>query len=62
MNTMGADFYDVMPEYRILWIQAVSYFVLTLCVYRFQIYQARKHAMERLQFLKHNRAAKSIGD
>ena len=62
LNTMGADFYDVMPECRILWIQAISYFVLTLCVYRFQIYQARKHAMERLQFLKHNRAAKSIGD
>ena len=35
LNSMGADISDVMPELRILWIQAVCYFVLTLCVYRF---------------------------
>ena len=58
LNSMGADFYDIMPEYRILWIQAIVYFALTLCVYRFQIYKARKHAMERLKFLKHNREAR----
>ena len=58
LNSMGADFSDIMQEYRILWIQAFVYFALTLAVYRFQIYQARRHALERLQFLKHNREAR----
>ena len=58
LNTMGADFNDVLPEYHILWIHAIVYFGLTLCVYRFQIYRARKFALERLQFLKHNREAR----
>ena len=57
LNSMGADFYDILPEYRILWVQALSYFVLTLIVYRFQIHQARQYALERLKFLKHNREA-----
>jgi len=57
LNSMGADFYDVLPEYWIIWIQALCYFILTLCVYRFQIYRARCYAMERLQFLRHNRAS-----
>ncbi len=57
LNSMGASIDDVLPELRILWIHAICYFVLTLCVYRFQIYEARKFAMERLQFLRHNRAA-----
>lgn len=57
LNSMGADVSDVMPELRILWIQAFCYFVLALCVYRFQIYQARVHAMERLKYLKHKREA-----
>lgn len=58
LNSMGANFNDVLHEVRILWIQAFCYFILTIFVYRFQIYQARKHAMERLQFLRHNRAAR----
>jgi len=58
LNSMGANFYDVKTEYIILWIQAFCYFILTLCVYRFQIYSARVHAMERLQFLRHNSAAR----
>ncbi len=58
LNSMGADISDVMPELRILWIQAVCYFVLTLCVYRFQFFMARQFAMERLKFLKHKRASK----
>ncbi len=57
LNSMGADFYDILPEYRILWIQALCYFVLTLAVYRFQIHQSRQYALERLKFLKHNREA-----
>ena len=58
LNSMGADISDVMPELRILWIQAVCYFVLTLCVYRFQFFMARRFAMERLKFLKHKRESK----
>ena len=58
LNTMGADFYDIIHEYRIILIQAIAYFVATLCVYRFQIYQSRRHALERLTFLKHNREAR----
>ena len=58
LNSMGADFTDIMYEYRILWIQAFVYFAFTLIVYRFQIYEARRHALERLQFLKHNRKKK----
>lgn len=58
LNSMGADFYDIMPEYRSLWLQAIVYFGLTLCVYRFQIYKARQYALERLLFLKHNREAR----
>ncbi len=58
LNSMGANFYDIKPEYCILWIQAICYFILTLCVYRYQIFRARRQAMERLQFLRHNRAAR----
>ncbi len=60
LNSMGADFYDIMPEFWIIWIQALCYFILTLCVYRFQVYRARTMAMERLQFLRHNRASRQI--
>ena len=58
LNSMGVDISDVMPELRILWIQAVCYFVLTLCVYRFQFFMARRFAMERLRYLKHKRESK----
>ena len=58
LNSMGADVSDVMPEIRILWIQAVCYFAMTLCVYRFQFFIARHYAMERLKFLKHKRESK----
>jgi len=58
LNSMGADLSDVMPELRFLWIQTVCYFVLTLCVYRFQFFMARRFAMERLKFLKHKRESK----
>lgn len=58
LNSMGADISDVMPELRILWIQTVCYFVMALCVYRFQFFMARRFAMERLKFLKHKRESK----
>ena len=58
LNSMGASLADVLTEYRILWIHVGCYFLLTLCVYRFQTYRARKQAVERLRFLKHNREAR----
>ena len=59
MNSMGASVSDVLSEYRILWLQAGTYFLLALAVYRFQILRARRYAKERLQFLKHNRQSTS---
>lgn len=55
LNSMGAELSDVAHELRIIWIQALCYFVLTLAVYRFQFYEARRRAMDRLKFLKHKR-------
>lgn len=57
LNSMGADVSDVAYEYHILWIQAACYLAMTLAVYRFQFYMARRQAMERLKFLKHKREA-----
>lgn len=59
LNSMGASLSDIEPELRILWIQAVVYFSLAICVYTFQIYLARTNAMERLKFLRHNREART---
>jgi len=58
LNSMGASLGDVLTEYRILWVHVGCYFLLTLCVYRFQTYRARKQAIERLRFLRHNREAR----
>ena len=58
MNSMGATIFDVLWEYRILWIQTGFYFLLALVVYRVQILRARRFAKERLMFLKHNREAR----
>jgi len=55
---MGGTLSDVMFEYRILWIQAFIYFVIAFLVYRYQIIQARLHALERLEFLKHKKVAR----
>ena len=59
LNSMGASLGDVLTEYRVLWLQAGTYFCLACAVYRFQIYQSRKHAKERLEFLRHKRASDS---
>ena len=56
LNSMGATMSDVSMEYYILWIQAGAYFLLACAVYRFQIFQARRYAIERLEFLRHKRA------
>ena len=62
VNTMGATLHDVASEYRILWIQAGVYFCVACAVYRFQILQARKYALERLDFLRHKRQEKQAAE
>ena len=49
MNTMGATLSDVMLEYRVLWLQALSYFFVCCIVYRHQIILSRRHALDRLE-------------
>jgi ABC-2 type transport system permease protein len=62
LNTMGATLNDVATEYRILWIHVAAYFAVACLVYRFQIYQSRKHAMERLEYLRHKRQEKETSE
>jgi len=52
LNTMGATLADIRPEYRALWIQTVLYFFGTCAVYRYQIIQARRHAVERMEVIR----------
>lgn len=49
INSMGATLYQVLPEFRALWIQTGVYFLTTCIVYRRQIMLSRSHAMERLK-------------
>ena len=58
MNTMGATLGDCLLEYRIIWMQAFVYFLVACLVYRHQIMLARRHALERLEFLKNKRTKK----
>ena len=46
LNSMGASLGDVLFEYHILWIQMLVYFVIACLVYRYQIIQARLHALQ----------------
>ena len=55
MNSMGATLYDVLTEYRILWIQTGAYFLLAVAVYRYQILRGRRYAKEHLQYLRQKR-------
>jgi len=50
--SMGATIDDILPEVRALWIQAAVYFVTTCFVYRFQIINARKHAISHYQMIQ----------
>ena len=56
INTMGGTLADVFFEYRMLWLQMCAYFLVACLVYRYQIILARRHALERLDFLKRKRA------
>ena len=51
-NTMGASLSDIAQEYQAMWIQVVVYFFASCTVYRYQIIQARRHALERVSVLK----------
>ena len=55
MNTMGGTLSDVLLEYRVLWLLVFAYFLVACLVYRYQIRLARRHALERLEFLKNKR-------
>ncbi len=46
MNTMGATLGDVILEYRLLWVQALGYFIIACLVYRHQVVRSRTHALE----------------
>lgn len=56
INSMGGTLSDALFEYRCLWVQVLAYFLIACMVYRYQIIQARHHALERLDFLKNKRA------
>lgn len=50
--SMGGTLDDILPEVRTLWIQAVIYFTTTCFVYRFQIINARKHAIAHYEMIQ----------
>ena len=52
LNSMGATLSDIQQEYQALWIQATVYFFISCIVYRYQIINARRHAIERLDKMK----------
>jgi ABC-2 type transport system permease protein len=45
ISSMGATLDDVTHEYMCLWIQSLVYFFATCAVYKFQLTQARRHAV-----------------
>ncbi len=52
ISSMGATLDDVTHEYMCLWIQALVYFFATCAVYKFQLTQARRHAVETIVKIK----------
>ncbi len=52
LNSMGGTLGDVIWQYRILWIQALVYFLLACAVYRYQIHLARQDVRMRLAEMK----------
>jgi ABC-2 type transport system permease protein len=49
---MGASLSDIKLEYQMLWLQSLVYFFISCAVYRYQIIQARRHAMGEIQKMK----------
>ena len=52
ISSMGATLNDVTHEYMMLWIQVLVYFFATCIVYRFQLIQTRRHAVDRIISIK----------
>ena len=52
ISSMGGTLNDILPEVRALWIQVVIYFTTTCFVYRFQIINARRHAISHYQMIQ----------
>ena len=52
ISSMGATLNDVTHEYMMLWIQVLVYFFATCIVYRFQLRQTRRHAVDRIISIK----------
>ena len=44
VNSMGASFSQILPEIRILWIQAAAYLGMACLVYRHQFRLMKKYA------------------
>ena len=44
VNSMGASFSQILPEIRMMWIQAAFYLGLACIIYRYQFYLVRKYA------------------
>ena len=44
INEMGGTISDVLPEYKVLWIQGLAYFILACVIYRYAIYLSRRDA------------------
>ena len=61
INTAGASFrwggggHEVAHEYRVLWIQAGVYFILSCIIYRYQIIRSRKMIIKQYRYMKMRR-------
>ena len=55
MNTMGGTLADVSSEVRYLWIQMAVYLGTACIVYGHQVRVSKRHATERLDFLRKKR-------
>ena len=55
MNTLGGTLSDVLLEVRCLWIQVAAYFGAACLVYGHQLRLSRRHAQERLIYLRRKR-------
>ena len=58
INEMGGTLSDVLPEYQLLWLHTLVYFILACLVYRYQIHVARRDARQRLAEMKARKANK----
>ena len=60
MNTMGGVLDDVLPELRYLWIQAAAYLGTACMVYGHQLRVSRRHAQERLDYLRKKKEVRQL--